>query len=262
MTPMKTRLNRELARMRIGKACGWAALLLLAIPAAVHAGDFNYTTNSPDTNTVTITGYTGPNGAVAIPAIIGGKTVTAIGNYAFYFNSRPTSVTIPDSVTRIGTYAFQSCANLASATLGNGVTNVGDWAFADCAVLTSVTVGQNVARLGASAFAGCPMLTSVCFKGSPPTLGGSDVFSSGVIVYYMAGATGWDSLTLYGGRLVKLFPFTYTTSSGAATITGYVGLDGVAIIPSTIEGLPVIRIGDQAFNPFFAFGQTSCVITR
>ena len=54
-------------------------LLLLTLPAVVQA-QFNYTTNN---GTITITGYTGPGGAVAIPDTINGLPVTSIGDYAF-----------------------------------------------------------------------------------------------------------------------------------------------------------------------------------
>lgn len=40
--------------------------------------------------------------------------------------------------------------------------------------------------------------------------------------------------------------FTYTTNDGTITITGYYG-SAVAVIPGTINGLPVTRIGDSAF---------------
>ena len=42
--------------------------------------------------------------------------------------------------------------------------------------------------------------------------------------------------------------YTYTTNSGAITITGYTGLGGVVTIPGTITGLPVTRIGGGAFQ--------------
>src|SRR5664279_333523 len=41
--------------------------------------------------------------------------------------------------------------------------------------------------------------------------------------------------------------FTYTTNNGAVTITGYTGLSGDVTIPDTINGLPVVGIGDYAF---------------
>ena len=64
-----------------------------------------YTTNN---GTITITGYTGPGGAVTIPSTINGLPVTSIGNYAFSNCTSLTSVTIPDSVTSIGLGALTS----------------------------------------------------------------------------------------------------------------------------------------------------------
>ena len=39
-------------------------------------------------------------------------SVTSIGDYAFYYCYKLTSITIPDSVTRIGFYAFEYCYGL------------------------------------------------------------------------------------------------------------------------------------------------------
>ena len=41
--------------------------------------------------------------------------------------------------------------------------------------------------------------------------------------------------------------YTYTVSNGEATITGYTGTGGDIVIPSTLDGNPVIAIGDSAF---------------
>jgi hypothetical protein len=42
--------------------------------------------------------------------------------------------------------------------------------------------------------------------------------------------------------------YTYTTNSGAITITGYSGPGGTVTIPDTINGYPVTSIGDAAFQ--------------
>jgi hypothetical protein len=98
-------------------------LLLLALPAVVQA-QFNYTTNAD--NTITITGYTGPGGAVTIPDTIDGLPVT--------------SITSRDSVTGIGPDAFAWCGFLSSATLGNGFRSIGQGAFAVSGLTTLDTV--------------------------------------------------------------------------------------------------------------------------
>jgi hypothetical protein len=51
--------------------------------------------------------------------------------------------------------------------------------------------------------------------------------------------------------------FTYTTNDGAITITGYTGSNGMVTIPETIDGLPVVGIGDWAF---YAAGVTNVLI--
>lgn len=50
-----------------------------------------------------------------------------------------------------------------------------------------------------------------------------------------------------GGVGAKDLDYTYQAAEGAVTITGYKGPGGPAIIPGTIEGLPVTRIADRAF---------------
>jgi len=41
--------------------------------------------------------------------------------------------------------------------------------------------------------------------------------------------------------------FTYEVSGDTITITGYTGTGGVVVIPDTIDGMPVVSIGDLAF---------------
>ena len=56
---------------------------------------------------------------------------------------------------------------------------------------------------------------------------------------------GGQAFTIYQeGQIV---PFTYTTNNGTITITGYTGSGGAVTIPSTIYGLPVTTIGNNAF---------------
>jgi hypothetical protein len=111
------------------------AFLLLASPLA--QAQFTWTTNAD--NTITLTGYTGPDGSVAIPENITGLPVTGIGDYAFD-NTSLISVTIPGSVTDIGDGAFADCTNLTTVAIPNSVTTIGDDAFGNCSSLTGITV--------------------------------------------------------------------------------------------------------------------------
>ena len=133
-------------------------------------GDFEYDYTATE---VTITGYTGPGGAVTIPSTIDGKPVTAIGDSAFR-GIQLTSVTIPNSVITIRDGAFYN-NKLTSVTIGNSVTSIGDDAFAGNYEgtgnqLTSVTIGNSVITIGERAFSG-NQLTSVTIGNSVTTIG-------------------------------------------------------------------------------------------
>jgi alpha-tubulin suppressor-like RCC1 family protein len=155
---------------RSGSTCATRLLLLLllTLPAVLQA-QFTYTTNAD--NTITITGYTGPGGAVTIPSTINGLPVTSIGDQVFdeYPNlsgSPLTSVTIPDSVTSLGTYSFYHCWALTNVTIPNSVTDIGERAFGQCSSLASLTIPNSVTNLGDSAFEECSSLTSVTIPNS------------------------------------------------------------------------------------------------
>src|SRR6202000_1259065 len=72
---------------------------------------FTYSDNGD--GTATITGYTGTNGNVTIPATIDGLTVNQLGPNAFANNNYLTSISVPASVTSIGNDAVANSPNLA-----------------------------------------------------------------------------------------------------------------------------------------------------
>ena len=115
-----------------------AELLLLGLPLAAQA-QYAYTTNAPNTNTITITRYVGSGGAVVIPSNISGKAVTDIGITAFEACAGVTSVTIPDSVISIGAAAFGACGDLISVAIGSSVASIGEDAFYLCTNLTAIS---------------------------------------------------------------------------------------------------------------------------
>ena len=67
------------------------------------------------------------------------------GNRDFYYGAitipkRVSKENVTYSVTSIGEYAFYYCSGLTSITIPNSVTSINNWAFAGCSGLTSVTV--------------------------------------------------------------------------------------------------------------------------
>jgi hypothetical protein len=226
-------------------------LLLLAMPAAVRSQalqDYGYVTNA-DGITITITGYSGPGGAVSIPTNINGLPVTSIGDNAFQFNSSLTSVTIPAGVTSIGNDAFQFNSSLTNATIPGSVTNMGDDAFVECTSLTGITIPSGVISIGDYAFALNPNLTNVYFAGNAPSADSSVFADDNATVYYLPGTTGWSNT--FGGIPAVDFQSSYSfaiNSDETVTINGYTGSGGNLTVPATIIGLPVTSIGDYAFD--------------
>ena len=258
-------------RRRTGYAMmGLALLLGLAMPAVATA-QFLYTTNA---ETITIIQYTGPGGDVIIPDATNGLPVTSIGDWAFYKpSSSLTNVTIPSSVTSIGFSAFNNCTHLVSIALPNSVTNLGLYVFSGCTSLTNVTLSTGLTSVATGAFSSCSNLASVVipasvtsigdwafyrctgltgiyFRGNAPSVGASVLDGdNSVIVYYLPGTTGWGPT--FGGRPTMAWPagdWLYEIHSGAAIITGYIGAGGAVTIPDIINGLPVISIGNDAFQ--------------
>ena len=139
-----------------------AATLLLLGTTALYAHDVEidgiYYNLDTGTKQATVT-YKGESyysdaysGAVTIPSTIesGGVTytVTSIGDYAFYYCSGLTSVTIPSSVTSIENYAFSRCSGLTSVNIPSSVTTIESSTFSGCSSLTSVTIPSSVTSIG------------------------------------------------------------------------------------------------------------------
>ena len=109
-----------------------------------------------DDGTVEITGFDDSkisyDTSLKIPSTLGGKTVTRIGRYAFYFLLEIDEVTIPDTVKVIDDYAFYYCANLKKVTFGNSVETIGNYAFARTYVGENIVIPSSVKSIGSSAF--------------------------------------------------------------------------------------------------------------
>ena len=137
-----------------------ALMPMTAFAETTTDGNFEYSV-SEETNEVTITKYIGSGGAVEIPEKIDGKTVTAIGKFAFSYCTSIKSVTIPEGVTSIELDAFGNCTSLESVTIPDSVTAIGAEAFYNCTNLKNVTIPEGVTDIGSFAFYKCKNLKSV-----------------------------------------------------------------------------------------------------
>ena len=89
----------------------WCAQLLFSSHQTLW-GEWAYSVSE---NQATITSYSGDGGEVVIPAVMNEIPVVKIGSFGK--NTSVTSVTIGNSVTSIGDWAFAWCTRLTSLTL-------------------------------------------------------------------------------------------------------------------------------------------------
>ena len=79
--------------------------------------------------TLMIIGADGDPRRLEIPAFIGGKQVTAIGEGAFRGNAALKKVTLPEELKTIGSKAFADCTSLREVSLPSALESVGPLAF-------------------------------------------------------------------------------------------------------------------------------------
>ncbi len=244
------------------------ALLAAFVIASVHqtlfgetSGDWTYTVSD---NQATITGYSGDDTEVVIPAEVDGKSVVKVegGSWNSIFDpssSSVTSVTIPDGVKTIGQCAFYYCTNLTSVTIPDSVTSIERFAFNSCLKLSSVNIPKGIASIGDRAFGTCYKLTS--FTVDPDNLSFSSL--AGVLfnklqtelILYPIGSenssytipdgvtTIGDHAFLYGrSQLISI-----TIPDGVTTIERYAFYHVEGIINFTIPA-SVTTIGENNFD--------------
>ena len=137
-------------------------LILTAICAvnasALEAEGFTYT---EDNGKAVITGYTGSDTNLVIPATLNGLKVEEIEDNAFYQNHNITSVTIENGIEEIGDKAFYNCTGLTQVTIPDSVTDIGDSAFSYCVYLTDVTLGKGIDEISNNCFSHDTRLESI-----------------------------------------------------------------------------------------------------
>lgn len=147
--------------------------------------------------------------------------ITSIPNFAFFEESRLTSVSLPNGLVSIGDGAFSGCGLTGSLTIPNSVTRIGIDAFNNCSGLVgSLVIPNSVETIGADAFGGC-----VGFNGSLTI--GSGVTSIGDMAFVNCRG--------FTGDLV--IPDSVTTI-GTAVFYGCSGFNGVLTLSNSLTLIP------------------------
>ncbi len=110
---------------------------------------------------ITITGYTGTATKITVPAKISGKSVTAIGSYAFSNCTGLKTVTISEGIYSIGESAFEGCTSLKTVSLPETMSSIGSFAFLSCISLTDITLPYKCYNISNFAFDSCSSLKKI-----------------------------------------------------------------------------------------------------
>ena len=102
-----------------------------------------------------------------------GNSVTDIGEDAFCYCKKLTSVVIPDSVTSIGDGAF-SHSGLKSIVIPGSVKSIGEKVFIYCENLSTVEIG--IENVDATLLSGCSHVTSITLRNGVTTIGDQAFF--------------------------------------------------------------------------------------
>lgn len=120
--------------------------------ASPHKVEGDYTYEFTTDGNVRILAYEGSEADVVVPATLGGRDVTEIGNSArpvFNANAAIRSITFPDTLKEMsGLPLFYECENLETITIPASVTGMNFNSVADCFIFN------------------CPNLKTIIFKGT------------------------------------------------------------------------------------------------
>ena len=185
------------------------------------------------------------------------ESVTSINYSAFSNCEKLTGITIPNSVTYIGNKAFYDCASLTSVTIPANVTSIGGYAFYSCDNLTSITIPATVTSIGAHAFTDCPNLILTIAPGSQAESHAKYY----KIPYEYASTTeqaddtslpsSYDDFSISqheDGRKTTIGAYQVLQTENGYRILKYTGDDTRLLIPSSLNGIPVVAIGVHAFS--------------
>lgn len=156
-----------------------------------------------------------------------------------------------------------------------GVRGISSEAFAGVVGLNAISFPESLSYISAKAFSGCTSLKAIYFNGDPPSSTKTDSFQNvhpDCIGYYpIARKEAWapvlDTKAVWKETGITMVPydetdlppellFSYTITDSKVFITGLLkGTSPKTIaIPTELNGLPVVAIGENAFR-----GSTSLI---
>ncbi|MCR5752054.1 MAG: leucine-rich repeat domain-containing protein [Kiritimatiellae bacterium] len=166
--------------------------------------------------------------------------LASIGDEAFSGCSGIKTVEMPDSVTEVGVKAFYNCSSLKTLKLSESLATIAKSVFEGCTSLKTVTLPDSVQKIESHAFAEMERARATNLEHVADVAADAfkDTGSSDPEVKPVLISGGWQYTTNGVGEIVIM------DVTPEVTNTVY---DGVLVIPSKIDGLKVVGIGEDAF---------------
>ena len=206
----------------------------------------NYTFLENGDGTLTLTGYTGSESILDVPAALEGKPVTGIGESCFAGLICLRSVRIPEGVVTLGDYAFECCSALQKVYFPYSLRSIGDGAFSGCGSLFLADLQEGLESIGRGAFLYCDALVQLELPESLAALG----------EFAFAGCTELASVR-FGGDKVSVLPdrVFYGCASlsrlrlpEAVTAVGKRAFSGCQKLEQLYFGTALTELGEYAFE--------------
>lgn len=167
-----------------------------------------------------VTGYTGIDTEVKIPANYKSLPVTSIAENAFFANTRIKQVKIGENVKTIGKKAFQSCSDLANINIPDSVESIGESAFASCTGARTLHFGDGLKNIDNGAFFNCTSFKEAHIPSGVETIGPRAFWNcdkmerceipESVVTIGSQAIAGADHLVIYCERAFR--PYTWDSS--------------------------------------------------
>ncbi len=154
------------------------------------------------------------------------SNLTSIGNSAFQYCDKLTSVSFPDSLRIISYGAFQYCKKLTNIVIPSNVISIGSYAFSNCDSLTSITIPNTVTSIGSSTFSYCSKLTSISIPSGVTKINNSTFYgcTSMSSCTLPASITSIGSSVWYSNKVMTSINFNGTMSQwiSISKTSGYI----------------------------------------
>ncbi len=185
-----------------------------------------------------LTGYSGSDSDVFIPARIDGIEVKKLGDGVFENNADINSATFGEGICEIGDSAFKNAESLVCVVTPESLEIIGNNAFEGDVSFNSIVLYDNVSEIGEDAFNDCDQLTVYCNENTVSY----DYVTANNINYEILNPEATPEIVTVDG-------VEYYIGNGVATLMSCTdNISEDVTIPSNVNGYPVTMINDYAFK--------------